>query len=407
MASGAYVLAIAVGALITGSLNTLTNELACKQSAEGTVGPATIWGKVNNENGLNHAFDHPYVLCLFMFVGEFICFGGHLVSRRWQSRDVRLIGLSQAQKGSFWFALPAMCDIIGTGTMYAGLCLSSASVFQMLRGSVVIFTCLLSVIWLKRKIYGYQWFSVLLVAIGITIVGWASVLQMQEEASRKGGTSDDHKDASGVMLGNMLIVLAQIVTALQMCIEEKLCTKFNTPALKVVGLEGLFGFSILAVLLIPMYFIKIQDVPLENTPDAFKQIGNNWVILVAVCCNALSITFFNACGVSITKVLSCSHRMVLDSVRNLVVWTASMIIGWDHFSWQQLTGFVILSLGTLMYNNIVQMPALFHYPTAEEETRQSGSNCGVSEHPSFLGGVEDDAKRPGREPMVGTMVGGA
>jgi len=92
--------------------------------------------------------------------------------------------------GSFWFALPAMCDIIGIGTMYAGLCLSSASVFQMLRGSVVIFTCLLSVIWLKRKIYGYQWFSVLLVAFGITIVGWASVLQMKEEANKKGkGTS--------------------------------------------------------------------------------------------------------------------------------------------------------------------------------------------------------------------------
>jgi drug/metabolite transporter (DMT)-like permease len=337
-----------------------------------------------------------------MFVGEFICLGGHLVSRQFQSRDVQLAGLTQAQKGSYWFALPAMCDIVGTGTMYAGLCLSSASVFQMLRGSVVIFTCLLSVVWLKRKIYGYQWFSVGLVAIGITIVGWASVLQMKKDAK---DTSSDHKDASGVMLGNMLIVFAQIVTAFQMCIEEKLCTKYNTPALKVVGLEGLFGFCILAVLLIPMYFIKIKDAPLENTPDAFKQIGENWVILLAVCCNALSITFFNACGVSITKVLSCSHRMVLDSVRNLVVWTASMIIGWDHFSWQQLTGFILLSLGTLMYNEIVQMPALFHYPTAEEETRRPASFCGVSEHASFLGGLEDDANaastaKPIREPMV-------
>jgi drug/metabolite transporter (DMT)-like permease len=405
MASTAFVVAIAAGALITGSLNTLTNNLAVKQSAEGTVGPATIWGKVNNENGLSHAFDHPFVLCLFMVVGEFACLGGHLVSRQWQPRDVQLNGLSQAQKGSFWFVLPAMCDIIGTGTMYAGLCLSSASVYQMLRGSVVIFTCFLSVIWLKRKIYGYQRFAVLLVAVGITIVGWASVLQMKDDASKKSKTSIVQKDASGVMLGNILIVLAQIVTAVQMCIEEKLCTKYNTPALKVVGLEGLFGFCILAVLLIPMYFLKVEDVPLENTPDAFKQISDNWVILVAICCNALSISFFNACGVSITKVLSCSHRMVLDSVRNLVVWTASMAIGWDQFSWQQLTGFIILSLGTLMYNNILQMPALFHYPADGEETRQAASFIGVSEHPSFLGGLEDEAnatgtKRPGREPMV-------
>lgn len=72
--SGAFVIAIALGALVTGSLNTLTNNLACKQMAEGLTAPATIWGKVNNENKLNHSFDHPYVLCLAMFVGVSFAF---------------------------------------------------------------------------------------------------------------------------------------------------------------------------------------------------------------------------------------------------------------------------------------------------------------------------------------------
>jgi len=402
--SGAFVIAIALGALVTGSLNTLTNNLACKQMAEGLTAPATIWGKVNNENKLNHSFDHPYVLCLAMFVGEFICLLAYFVSRRFTTPDAELVGRSQAQKGTFWFAIPALCDIVGTGTMYAGLCLSSASVFQMMRGSVVIFTAALSVVWLKRKIYGYQWFSVALVTIGITIVGVASI--MNKPADTGSATA---KDPTGILLGDVLIVLAQIVTAFQMCIEEKLFTTYNTPALKAVGLEGLFGFCFLSVILVPMYYIKISDVPLENAPDAFTQMSNNWVIMVAVICNALSITFFNACGVTITKVLSCSHRMVLDSVRNLVVWTASLAIGWDTFSWLQLVGFVILSVGTLMYNEILTFPSLFYYPTAEEARRPSSFICGGDAHGgSFLGGLEEDiandAKKPKQEGMAELMT---
>lgn len=51
---------------------------------------------------------------------------------------------------------------------------------------------------------------------------------------------------------------------------------------------GLFGFIILTVLLVPMYFIHAQrpfstdpDGRLENVWDAFAQMGNNWQIVVA------------------------------------------------------------------------------------------------------------------------------
>lgn len=53
--------------------------------------------------------------------------------------------------------------------------------------------------------------------------------------------------------------------------------------------------------------------------------------------NIVSIAFFNFAGVSVTKELSATTRMVLDSVRTLVVWLFSLAVGWQPFQWLQVT----------------------------------------------------------------------
>lgn len=50
--------------------------------------------------------------------------------------------------------------------------------------------------------------------------------------------------------------------------------------------------------------------------------------------------------------MSAAHRMVLDSVRTCVVWTAGLIFFHEDFSYLQLIGFLILISGTLTYNVI-------------------------------------------------------
>ena len=59
-----------------------------------------------------------------------------------------------------------------------------------------------------------------------------------------------------------------------------------------------------------------------------------------------------------TKELSATTRMVLDSVRTLVIWAVSMIIGWQQFYYLQLIGFCILILGMMLYNDIVILPVI-------------------------------------------------
>lgn len=136
-----------------------------------------------------------------------------------------------------------------------------------------------------------------------------------------------------------------------------LCACFIISA---VGYEGLFGFGTLATLLIPFYYIKVGPPfsdnatgSLENVFDALYQIKNNWQILMAICGTIVSIAFFNFAGISVTKEISATSRMVLDSVRTMVIWVFSLAIGWQQFQGLQMAGFVALLFGMCLYNDVL------------------------------------------------------
>ena len=59
--------------------------------------------------------------------------------------------------------------------------------------------------------------------------------------------------------------------------------------------------------------------------------------------------------ISITKELSATTSMVLDSVRTLVVWTVTLLpfVKWEEFHFLQLIGFIVLVTGMCIYNNII------------------------------------------------------
>lgn len=129
-----------------------------------------------------------------------------------------------------------------------------------------------------------------------------------------------------------------------------------------VGYEGLFGFATLGTLLVPFYYISVGPPfgenargSLEDLPDALYQIKNNWQILCAILGTVVSIAFFNFAGISVTKELSATSRMVLDSVRTMVIWAFSLSIGWQHFQALQLLGFAALLFGMCLYNDILIM----------------------------------------------------
>ena len=92
-------------------------------------------------------------------------------------------------------------------------------------------------------------------------------------------------------------------------------------------------------------------------------------IQISIVVYVLSIAFFNFFGISVTKAMSASHRMVLDSLRTVAVLILSVLLLGSKFHVEQLAGFFFLLLGTGMYNEIVKFPFIFDY--SEEDVRES------------------------------------
>ena len=108
----------------------------------------------------------------------------------------------------------------------------------------------------------------------------------------------------------------------------------------------------------------------ENTPDAIIQISNSAPLFAACWGNVLSIAFFNFFGLSVTKYMSATHRMVLDSLRTIIIWVVGIFAFGETFSWLQLGGFVILRWARLFITRSCVLPCL-NYDNVEEENKSS------------------------------------
>lgn len=71
----------------------------------------------------------------------------------------------------FLLALPSTCDIMGTTLVNVGLIMVPASIYQMVRGFLVVFVGLFSVVFLKRRLTWSQWAGLFLVVLGVSLVG--------------------------------------------------------------------------------------------------------------------------------------------------------------------------------------------------------------------------------------------
>ena len=160
-------------------------------------------------------------------------------------------------------ALPAICDILGTTLMNAGLLFVAASIYQMTPGALVLFVGLFSVIFLKRHLGAWKWGSLFIVVAGVALVGLAGVLEkgpasvpgdvrpgpdvhenlIRNHARAAVGALETHTPAETI-IGILMIAGAQIFTASQFVLEESIMERYSMDPIQVVGWEGVFGFLV-------------------------------------------------------------------------------------------------------------------------------------------------------------------
>ena len=102
--------------------------------------------------------------------------------------------------------------------MNVGLLYTPVSIFQMTRGALVLFVGILSVLFLKRRLFAHQWFALLVVVLGVAIVGLSGSLTKQALPDPKKllrrfeqeGKKEESPDEVAVIVGVLFILFAQI-----------------------------------------------------------------------------------------------------------------------------------------------------------------------------------------------------
>ncbi|VDP05750.1 unnamed protein product, partial [Soboliphyme baturini] len=142
-----------------------------------------------------------------------------------------------------------------------------------LLGATIIFTGLLSVAFLGSVLRWFKWTGMFFVLCGLILVGLADLI------------NDTPKDPNGMLSGDLLVILAQIVVAVQMVYEQKFLCKYNVYPLLAVGLEGAFGVILMIIVCVVFYFVKVPrlftvdpEMRLENVLFALYQIEENNLI---------------------------------------------------------------------------------------------------------------------------------
>ncbi|OAX81345.1 hypothetical protein ACJ72_04318 [Emergomyces africanus] len=276
----------------------------------------------------------------------------------------------------FLLAAPACCDITGTTLMNVGLLFVVASIYQMTRGALVLFVGLFSVLFLRRKLYLYQWLALFVVVFGVGLVGLAgaifkdkhevldgihqTVVQLFSRDLQDDDFVDETPIAVKTVIGVLLIAGAQIFTAGQFVLEEWILEHYAMDPLEVVGWEGIFGFL---VTLGGMIILHLSIGSTESGKHGYFDAREGWhnmttnrAVAVSSLLIMISIGGFNFFGLSVTRSVSATSRSTIDTCRTLFIWMISLGLGWETFKWLQVVGFAMLVYGTFLFNDIINPP---------------------------------------------------
>jgi drug/metabolite transporter (DMT)-like permease len=256
----------------------------------------------------------------------------------------------------FLLIIPALFDLAATALCMMGLMHLEVSIYQMLRGSAIVFVAILKHFALGDKLKGYMWVGVFWNVVSIVLVGATAIFS----------SSGEEDDGSGKdpLKGVMLILLGAFVQSLQYAFEEKVMSMdVSAPPLLLIGMEGFWGTIVCAFVLFPLcYALPGNDAggSMEDPYDTLAMLQNNTDLQFVFFLYFLSIFAYNMLAVLVTFMLNSVWHAILDNFRPITVWITDLFIfyyittsfgeSWTVWSWMQLGGLFVLLYGTAVYN---------------------------------------------------------
>lgn len=342
-----------------------------------------------NIHGKEVLFEKPWFQDWAMFVGEIIVFFPEFVRYSYvklQKKNIKYADLINNNKDEVsspkkrdwtWLkiTIPAACDSFATILMNVALIWISVSIWQMLRGSIIIFSAILTVIYRRRKLYRYEVIGMILVVSAIVILGAVAMIN-----NYNAGETDAGRPAWQIILAVILIIVAQGVQAAQTIIEEVFLHDSTYPPMLLVAFEGMWGFIFCTFVFMPIaQFIPGEDGNglHEDSIDSFVMLGNNLVLLLWTSLYVIAITFYNIFSMYIIDITNALTRNIIDPMRTMLLWVISLFIfyviarkygeEWNGWSVLELGGFAVMTVGILLYNGVIKINFLMGSRWIEEQ----------------------------------------
>jgi uncharacterized membrane protein len=298
-----------------------------------------------------------------MMSGEYLCLLAYGITSKLSSSSENTDDSKAEESGPkskrALYAIPATFDVLGSTCNFFALSRVAASVYQMMRAFMIVVTATFSVLFLKKKYFVHQMIGISMVIGGVIIVGTVTI----HESGGSGNTDP---------VGILFLIVAQFFSGGLMVTEEKLIKgSIKVSPMLAIGLEGLSGCTILLLLMPILSLIPCEPAytdngddkfcpysRMEDAPSAIAQILGDGTLFILIISSMISIGLFNFFGISITRALSSSSRAVIDPTRTLFIWMMSIMLDWEDFIVEQLVGFVLSTLGMLIFNEIIPVPFL-------------------------------------------------
>ncbi|ELP90439.1 hypothetical protein EIN_016680 [Entamoeba invadens IP1] len=275
--------------------------------------------------------------------------------------------------------IPALCDFCGTYMMNFGLLYVPSSVYQMMRGSTIIFAMFLAIFWRKQKQRAFHFIGVGLIILALILVGCSMFIPTghSTEDSESSESATKAKAWYFYLIGIALIICAQFLHALQTIIEEILLHDIKADVWFIVGLRGFYGCICCIIFFVAFYFMKFLPEALrENIVDTLYLFAHSPLIIGLCVCYIFIILLFNFAGTAVIQYSNAMIRNILEPMRMITVWIVSVFIYYaisTNFGESigfntilQVVGFVLLVLGFLLYTKVIKIPCWFNYEEKNE-----------------------------------------
>lgn len=268
--------------------------------------------------------------------------------------------------------IPSICDLLCTLLLLVAQLYITASLWQMMRGSIIIITALLKRFALNHNLKVHMWIGVATITLAMLLVASTSFIS----PSSADASSKDPR------MGILLVVLGCLAQGVQYVFEEKVMTVDNAPPLVVIGCEGIWGTVLTALLVYPVAYTLpgADNGSFEDPFDAFTMLQSSPQLAALSVFFVLTVTIYNCAAVYVTKYLSAIWHAILDNFRPITIWGLDLLIfyvlfpnqgfgePWLSTSWLQLIGLMILLLGTAIYNgSIITFSDMQYEQLSEEE----------------------------------------